>query len=87
VPAAGVEETESKAGTLPQRLRDTAGEGIYGGSLMEEAADRIEELETTMRHIDAQECECSENHAYDPACPHTLALLALSNLEGRSLKP
>ena len=68
-------------GTLPQQLREMASKRVDGGFLIEAAAGRIEELETAMRQINAQECECSENHGYDPACPHTLALLALSDLK------
>jgi len=36
-----------------------------------------EHFQKVVRQIAAQECDCSENHDYNPACPHTLASMAL----------
>jgi hypothetical protein len=41
-------------------------------------------LRQALEQIRAQECECSENQSYEPACPHTLAVRALFDLtDGR----
>ncbi len=38
----------------------------------------VERFRRAIEMIRAQECECSENHGFIPACPHVIALSALS---------
>lgn len=35
-------------------------------------------LREALQFINRQECDCSENQNYFPACPHTIAMIALS---------